>query len=138
MHIQAYVVASKMFKVDYNRSMFITSVDEINEALFSRRIIVNFMSYVILVLTVQRRLGMFKTLSTKNPVSASDPRQVAFFHHVLSSFVLKGVLEHGFLFHGINDDELQKVVNSQDEEPTTVYKNYARSHRREVNTSLAA
>ena len=89
MHVQAYVVASKMFKLNYKRSMCITNVDEMNEALFSCRINVNFMSYVILVLTVKRRLGMFKTLSAKNPVSASDPRQGALFHHVLSNFVLR-------------------------------------------------
>ena len=50
-HAQAYVVASKMFKVEYKRSMFITNVDEMNEALSSRRINVTFLSYVILVLT---------------------------------------------------------------------------------------
>ena len=78
-HAQAYVVASKMFKVEYKRSMFITNVDEMNEALFSRRINVTFLSYVILVISVKRRLGMFKTLATKNPVSASDPRQARCF-----------------------------------------------------------
>jgi hypothetical protein len=124
-----------MFKLDYKRSIFFTNVDEMTH--YFHVVSTRGLSYVILVLTVKRRLGMFKTLSSKNPVSASDPRQGAFSHHVLSNFVLKGVLEHGFLLHGINNDELEKIVNSR-VEPTTVYKNSARSLRQEVNKSLAS
>ena len=48
-----------------------------------------------------------------------------------------GVLEHGFLLHGIDDDELQKVVSSQDE-PTTAFMRSAQKYRRDVNASLAS
>ena len=80
---------------------------------------------------------MFKSLSTKNPVSASDPRQGASFHRVLANFVLKGVLEHRFLLYGIDDDEVEKLMKSKGLSDRA-YKDEAAVYRRDINDKLAS
>ena len=79
---------------------------------------------------------MFKSLSTKNPVSASDPRQGASFHRVLANFVLKGVFDH-FLLFGIDDDEVEKLMNSKGLSDRA-YKDEAAVYRRDINDKLAS
>ncbi len=64
-------------------SDFIKDVDQMNAALFTRRVTAFFFAYVVVVLNVKRRLGMFATRHQKNPVCGSDPKQGAAYNFIL-------------------------------------------------------
>jgi hypothetical protein len=137
--IQAYAVVSKLFKQKYTRSMFITEIDEMNKALFERRIGAVFLSYVILVLNVKRGLGMFSTQRLKNPVSASDPMQGAAFHHILANFVLQGVINDNFRVYGVDDEVLMTLMDpTSSEDDESVYLESASKKFDIVKANLAS
>ena len=76
------------------RSDVIKDVDQMNAALFTRRITAFFFAYVVVVLNVKRRLGMFATPHQKNPVSGSDPKQGAACNFVLI-YLIERMLDDG-------------------------------------------
>ena len=88
----------------------IKDVAQMNTALFSRRIGLEFIAYACLVLNVKRGIGMFSSLHKKNVISTSDPKQGAAYHSIMVMFI-KGILDHGFRLYNVEDDELRKLMN---------------------------
>ena len=102
-HVQAYVTASKLMKHDIEQPSAFKEVAQMNEALCKLRITIFFLAYVVIVLNVKRRLGMFETPHAKNPISGSDPKQGAAYNFVLNYF-LEGVIKDGIEIEGAHAD----------------------------------
>ena len=102
------------------RSDVIKDVDQMNAALFTRRITAFFFAYVVVVLNVKRRLGMFATPHQKNPVSGSDPKQGKAYNFVLI-YLIEGMLDDGLKLCGVkldvddNFDTARKMLDARNE-----------------------
>ena len=80
---QAYSVARKALGAPHRRT--ISNVEEMTEALHSVGVSATFLAFVVLVLNVKLKLGMFSD-SSNSKIVMSDKKQGAAFHFVLHKF----------------------------------------------------
>ena len=101
------------------------------EALHSVGVSASFLAFVVLVLNVKLKLGMFSD-SSSSKIVMSDKKQGAAFHFVLHKFVLKCSVKDGWRLHGILDEESVSPFEVE----TNEFKSAALEMRRNVKINL--
>jgi len=127
---QAYTVARKALKAPRRKS--INNITDMTEALHSVGASASFVAYVVLVLNVKMKRGMFS--DGRSSIEMSNKKQGAAFSLVLNKFVLKCCVKDGWRLHGVLEEaDTSPVLADADAED---FQSAARIYRKSVRRNL--